>query len=192
MVTIKLIDLASYLKINGLKDIYRGREDYFFQPVYQCCSYEEAIRIFGDVKRSNFFEKKGIYIPNVEIDVLFKDGEEIGQTEYVAELLKEQGVEMFNKVVYSSFCLYHEEGHSVDFEESGVSIEEFIQRDCEDKDKLNLQMNYIRTLPKNERSGNIHLFYLMYNEMNAEKIANTYAVKKVAENLERILNFTIK
>ncbi|PGA35151.1 hypothetical protein [Bacillus wiedmannii] len=192
MVTIKLIDLASYLKINGLKDIYIGREDYFFQPVFQCCSYEEAMKIFGDVRGSNFYKKKGIYIPNVEIDVLFKDGEEIGQTEYVAELLKEQGVEMFNKVVYASFCLYHEEGHSADFEESGLSVEEFIQRDIEDTDKINLQMNYIRTLPNSRRSENIYLFYLMYNEMKAEKIANTYAAKKVAENLERILSFKVK
>ena len=52
-----------------------------------------------------------------------------------------------------------------------------------------MQRQHIDTLPIEQRELMIQLWYINYFRMTAEKIANEYAIKKIVENIDTILQF---
>jgi hypothetical protein len=184
VIIIRLMHLAYHLNINDKKDVYFfPKKDEFFQPLFQCCSRDEHIEIYGT---PTTFPYMGIYLPDIDIQILYEDGQFTGFADYVRELLNEHSIEEFNEVVYASFCLFHEEGHYHDFITSGLTVKEFIERDSQERFSLEMQRKHIYTLPNEQRELMSQLWYINYFRMTAEKIANEYAIKKTVENIDTI------
>ncbi|OAB39279.1 hypothetical protein PMSD_04950 [Paenibacillus macquariensis subsp. defensor] len=179
-------ELAKTLKINNLEEIFTGEQDRFFQPVFQCSSSEYGL-LNNLYNAKSLYEHRGIYIPNVNISVIFKEGEEIKQTEYIAELLEDEGINVFNEIIYASYVLFHEEGHAKDFENSKLTPEQFIDRDVIDRYDLELQKEKIANAKPEEIELQTDLFFLKYNMMKPERIANEYAIKKIVDEIDTIL-----
>ncbi|WP_282155947.1 hypothetical protein [Cytobacillus gottheilii] len=190
MIIILLWDLAKFLNINDGKDVYFSPiKDYFFQPLFQCCSRDEYIKIYGEPAPPSLYPNMGIYLPNVNIQVLYDDGQSTGFVDFVRDKLNENSIEKFSEVVYASFCLFHEEGHYNDFITSGFTVKEFIDRDSQERSSLEMQRQYIQTLPVEERELMSQLWYIQYFQLTAEKKANEYALNRMIENIEKILHF---
>lgn len=181
--------LATHLNINNKKDVYFfPKKDVFIQPIFQCCSKDDFIQIFGTAP-ATFFPHMGIYLPDIDIQTLYEDGQSTGFSDYIKDLFNELSDVEFNEVVYASFCLFHEEGHYHDFMTSGLSVKDFIERDSQERYSLKIQRKHIDTLPIEQRELMNQLWYINYFRMTAEKIANEYAIKKTVENLDTILQF---
>ncbi|WP_374722906.1 hypothetical protein [Peribacillus tepidiphilus] len=183
------MQLAYHLNINNKKDVYFfPKKDVFFQPIFQCCSKDEFIQMF-DTSPATLLPHMGIYLPDIDIQALYEDGQYTGFSDYVRDLFNEHSDEEFNEIIYASFCLFHEEGHYHDFMTSGLSVKEFIERDSQEKFSLEMQKEHIYTLPIEQRELMNQLWYINYFRMTAEKIANEYATKKIVENIDTILQF---
>jgi hypothetical protein len=178
------------LNICGGKEIFTGPPDEMFDPIFQCCSREEADYI-PEIKGERLQLHRGVYIPNVSIESYFKIGEELRFTDFVSEMLEDVGVNEFNSLIYASFILYHEEGHSVDFATSGLSPSEFINRHLTGKRRVGLHLQHILTLPEEERRNQLLFWQMTYNLMKAEQYANEYAVDKISTNLKKIQDFAV-
>ncbi|MFN7251533.1 MAG: hypothetical protein ACK4M9_12165 [Anaerobacillus sp.] len=157
------------------------------KAIIQCqfCTPAEQ-RLSKDYDEDVFPSEEGVHIQNVSIE----EFNEIMRNGNPPDFRKIRGmindninypISMFD-VIYAVFCLYHEEGHWIDFKSSGQSGSDFMRKDA----PFRKPVYELGERIKKEEDPNLKLklgneWTLLYRNIPMEKYADIYALNKLSE-----------
>jgi hypothetical protein len=157
------------------------------KTIIQCqfCTPEEQ-KISIDFDEEVYPSEKGVHILNIsvqEFNEKMRTGNppDYGNIRRMINNRVNYPISMFD-IIYASFCLFHEVGHWVDFENSGLSGSEFMKKDApyrkpvyELGEQIKREENlYLKVQMANE-------WTLLYRDIPMEKYADNYALNKISE-----------
>ncbi|MBY6268860.1 hypothetical protein [Parageobacillus thermoglucosidasius] len=157
------------------------------KTIIQCqfCTPEEQ-KISIDFDPEVYPSEKGIHVKNIsveEFNELMRKGHPPDYL-FIRRMINENidyKIDMFD-IVYACFCLYHEEGHWLDFKKSGLTGREFMKLDAvyrkhvyELAEKIKVETNPILI---NQMA---YQHSLLYRNIPMEKSADEYAISKLKE-----------
>lgn len=157
------------------------------KTIIQCqfCTPEEQ-KLSINFDEEVFPSKEGVHIQNVSIEEfneIMRNGNPPDYRNIRVMINKSINypITMFN-VIYAVFCLYHEEGHWVDFKSSGLSGSDFMRQDAPYRKPVYELSERIR----NEQDPNLKLklgneWTFLYRDIPMEKYADNYALNKLSE-----------
>jgi hypothetical protein len=90
--------------------------------------------------------------------------------------------------LFATFCLYHEEGHWLDFIQSGLSGKEYMQEDYKYRKSIEDIGDQIVQMDDNnpEKEKLAYQHTVLYRNIPIELIADNYACKELSTNIDFI------